>query len=288
MIVTKIDLTGDWLILIKQELTELGYDLTGLSDDKISILYFSLQKRLITQIPRDIKKSSGFNCPIDLIPGLDLLERKIKNGEDLKPHLTRKLKNLDDIDGLLYDWDIFHLHLGVGIETDGFVKRTGPLLYAKFDNKTAYFIGIYSHGAWTMQEMIRIMHNDWPESIECYRLKGVVGLETSLNDEDIKHLRGAFYNPAIEVEPGVVYIGPGGGFAASGDSIDAVERFSSVHDFLTDLQMNLKEKTEPYLKSLFKKTDFIKNDNLEFQLIKKNGRLFVYENNNGFYLELKN
>lgn len=288
--VTRIDLVNDWLVLIKQELIDNGHDMTGLSDEKISILYFSLQKRLISQTPRSVKKSNVFNCPPNLDLGLELLERKIQEGDDLNPYLTRKIKNIYDGDGLLYDWGIFHLHLGIKVEEDGFIERTGPLLYAKFDRENAYLIGVYSHGKWTMQELIRIIHDNWPESIKNYRLDGVMGLEIPITEMDRKHLRNACWNVPIELEPGVVYIGPGDGFAASGDSVEAVEKSMDTFSFLTDLQTEIKENPELFINSTFGRTDLIRNNSLEFEMIKKDGRgnLIVYEKNNRFQFELKN
>lgn len=51
-------------------------------------------------------------------------------------------------------------------EPNGFVNRTGPVLFARFDEQNAYLINVWSHGNWTNQDMIRIIHNNWPESIE--------------------------------------------------------------------------------------------------------------------------
>lgn len=288
MRVVKINLNDDWLNIIRQDLIDWDYDISGLTDEKLSILYFTLQKKLIQQRPRKILKSSTFNCPRELILGLESLENKISKGEDLIPHLTRKLKNLDDNDGLLYDWGIFHLHLGIQIESDGFVERTGPLLYARFDNENAYFINVFSHGAWTMQEMLRIIHKNWPESIDSYRIKGIIGVEKTFNDNEIKHLRGAQINTAIEVEPGIVYIGPGGGIAASGDSMESVMRHLDRVRGLEKLEKSIKENTQSLLGSLFESLDFIKNPDLEFSLIRTNGKFRVYEKNNDFTILLNN
>jgi hypothetical protein len=44
---------------------------------------------------------------------------------------------------MLNDWGIHHLHLGTKISKNtGFVERTGPLLFVKFEKNVAYFIGV--------------------------------------------------------------------------------------------------------------------------------------------------
>ncbi len=288
MRVNTINLNNDWLRLIKTELESEGYDLTDLTDDKISILYYSLEKRLISKVPRKIYKASDFSCPEYLEEGLRQLEEKIKNGNDLKPHLSRKLKKLEDNDGLLFDWGIYHLHLGTVIESDGFVNRTGPLLHARFDNDSAYFINIFNHGAWTKQAMLKTIHYNWPDSIKQFRLQGVLGVEKKFEDSDIHHLRNARVNTLIEIEPGVVYMGPGWGLAASGDSIDAVEKHLDRLRGLSDLEQNLKSNARGILNSLFKDLSFITNQNLDFELVKDKGKFHVYEKNNDFYILLQN
>jgi len=288
MKVKSIDLNNDWLNIVKEELTALEYHLSNLTDEKISILYFSLKKKLIPPKTRQIKKADVFSCPTNLQTGLQLVESKIINGEELKPHLTRNLKKLDDNDGLLFDWGIFHLHLGTEIDTDGFVKRTGSLLYARFDDSTAYFIGVFNHGAWTMQEMLKTIHKNWPESIEQHRIKGVLGVERNFQDSDIKQLRNAQINTLIEVDRGVIYMGPGGGISASGDSAESVMKHLDRKRGLERLEKSLKENTETLLRSLFQSLDFIKDPELEFKLVSENGKFQVYERNNDFYIILNN
>jgi hypothetical protein len=288
MRVNTIDLNNDWLRLVKTELESEGFDLTDLTDNKISILYYSLEKRLISKTPRQIFKSTDFSCPENLYDGLKQLEEKIKNGDDLRPHLSRKLKHLDDKDGLLFDWGIYHLHLGTVIESDGFINRTGPLLHARFDNDSAYFINIFNHGAWTKQAMLKTIHDNWPDSIKRFRLQGVLGVEKKFEDSDIHHLRNARVNTLIEIEPGVVYMGPGWGFAASGDSIDAVEKHTDRLWGLSELEKNIKGNTNGLLSSLFQDLSFITNQNLDFELVRENGKFHVYEKNNDFHILLQN
>ena len=64
-------------------------------------------------------------------------------------HLSRKIVDLDYDDDLLNDWDIYHLHLGTNLHIDGFVKRTGPMLFVRFNEQNAYFKNVMGHGSWT-------------------------------------------------------------------------------------------------------------------------------------------
>lgn len=287
MNVNTTDFNNDWLRIVKSELVSEGYDITNLTDEKISISYFSLEKRRITQQPRQVLKSVGFSCPIYFQKNLNIIEEKIKKGDDIKPYLSRKLKNLDEKDNLLFDWGIHHLHLGNIVENDGFIKRTQPLLYVRFDNHNAYFIGIFNHGDWTKQAMIKTIHDNWPESIEQYRIKEAISLGYKVKDSEIKYLREAKFNYLIEIESGVVYMGLGWGITGSGDSAEALGNHLDRLRGLSELERKIKENTSEILISVFHDLSFIKNQNLEFELVRKSGKFYVYEKNNGFYITLR-
>jgi hypothetical protein len=152
--------------------------------------------------------------------GLDEIERKIRLGEDLIPHLSSKaLKKYDD--ALLNDWGIHHLHLSAVMGPKGFVMRTGPALFAKFTDSTAYLIGIFDHGdplTYTRQSMLQILHQEFPESIARYKLRGALRTERRLSDEQIGNLRKKNYSYAVAVSDGTVYFSPGFGSSTNGTS----------------------------------------------------------------------
>lgn len=278
----EINLLEDWTNILKDELESQGYNTTGLNDEKIGILYFSSKMRLISTKPRNVLLSDGFICPQELQDGLELLKQKIINGENIRPNQSRFLKKLNVKDGLLFDWDIHHLHLGTTIESDGFINRTGPLLYVRFDENNAYFLNVENHGAWTMQELLRIIHRNWPESIENFRVEGAVALSTNFSDEDLKNLRNAQVNSLIEVESGAIYIGPGWGIVASGDSGKAVMDYLDYVRALKKLEKKIKDDAVIFLTPVFKNLDFITNTNLNFKLEKQNDIFLLNEVNNDF------
>jgi hypothetical protein len=218
-----------------------------------------------------------------------LLENKIVIGEDILSHLSRKLKNLDEIDDLLYDWGIFHMHLGTTFESDGYIKRTGPLLFGFYDDENFYFLNVMPHGSWTRQEMLRTIHRNWPHTIDDYRIKNkdVVGLEHNVTDDEIKQLRKANINVLIEVEPTVIYVTPGGGFVASGHSIEVMQRHMDNKERLDDFEKQIKADPDKFLKSVYgNDLSFITNPKLNFKLVKENVKHHLKELNNNFSIEL--
>jgi hypothetical protein len=62
------------------------------------------------------------------------------------------------------------------VQPDGFVERTGSLLYVFFKPDDAYLIGIFPHRAWVREEVIRIMVREWPTANLAPELNGAVGM----------------------------------------------------------------------------------------------------------------
>ena len=79
-------------------------------------------------------------------------------------------------DALLNDWGIHHVHLGTTIDSDGFVTRTEPVLFARFDSANAYLIDVLPHGSWSLQRLVKDLYDNWSASIKHFRINGVLGL----------------------------------------------------------------------------------------------------------------
>jgi hypothetical protein len=288
MNVTKINLYSDWIKIISDELINNNFNIMGLTPDEISIQYFSDKKKLIQTKCRTIKKSNSFSCPNEFKDGLNLIEQKITTGESLRPHQTRSLKKLNSKDGMLFDWGIYHLHLGTQIESDGFIKRTGPLLYLLIEDDFAYFLDIQEHGKWSKQEFLKIIDENWPEIIFKNKVQNnnTIGLEKNFSDEEIADLRKANINVLVEISPGNIVINPGGGVSASGDSMDAVNKHMDNKENLKNLENEINNNTEKFLLKVFKNLDFIKNSNLEFTMKKETEVHQIDEINNNFTVYL--
>ena len=93
--------------------------------------YYNAMRRIVGAWPRTVHRASGFVAPKDpdQARALSSIEHKLRKGESVVPSLSRKIRDLSYNDLLFDDWGIHHFHLGTNIEGDGFVNRTGPLLY---------------------------------------------------------------------------------------------------------------------------------------------------------------
>jgi hypothetical protein len=119
-------------------------------------------------------------------------------GFDL-PQVQAK-KNLNKqrhLDLMLNDWGVHHLHISTQIDPDGFVNRSKqkqadePLLFAFFQQQTAYLIEIMKHGDWTRDHVLEVLATEWPDEGVIYEVKGILGGARSNTDEERAKLRAA-------------------------------------------------------------------------------------------------
>ena len=217
-----IDLVNDLSNILKDDITEMGYDVPTVTHDKILLLYNELLMRLIVPRKREIVISKEFFCPAELEAGLDQLKQKITEGAPVNGHLSRKIKNLDYDDKMLYDWGVHHLHLGT--ETDsrtGLIKGTKYVVFAVVNDKTAYFIQILDHQQWSNKDVLTIIESNWPFLLSQNKVDGEP--EVDLTQEEILKLRGKNINTILKLPSGNSYSSIGGGYNGLGSSLRALD-----------------------------------------------------------------
>jgi hypothetical protein len=225
--VAKINFLADLKEIITQELCSLGHPPKDEEDlDTVLKRYLNLLLRIpptIVWTVRQSKELANKILPQEITLGLQQLIEKAESGQDLKPHLSTLIDKPDYKDLMFYDWGIFHFHLGTNPypKRQGFVERTGDLLFAIADSDTArmYLIDIHPHkGGFTNQDLLRVLEENWPEIIEPYALKRCVGLPDNDSDSNIKRYRKAGINTILQT-PGGRFLRPmGGGITSAGNS----------------------------------------------------------------------
>lgn len=272
------DLWKEFIKHGRKEFTANGVTTNAISDEALPLAYLNWLKRAVSAMPRKIHRSNKFSCPPECVDGLAEIERKIAIGETLRPHLSTRITNPTYNDPMLNDWGIYHLHLGRNLQSNGFVERTGQLLYARFDGPNAYLLGIVPHhGLWTLKDMIQVMHENWPSTIERYRVKGIASNDAGHTDNEHAAIRNHSANALIHIAPGIVYTGPGGGLTSSGTGMETLR----LHDFL---QLSVQD-MENHIKSERGKT-LPTNPDVRLVVERKGNKLTLIANilNNNAYL----
>jgi hypothetical protein len=238
----KINLWNDYIALLRNNLNSSSFVITGkMSDEDVFISFFNWQKRKVQPVSRKIYKSRKFNCPAQFSNVLINIIDCITTGKDITPYLSKAITRLNCSDSMLNDWGIHHLHLGDDTDGTGFIERTDPLLFVKFTDKAAYLVNIYPHGAWTKQDIVEIIHNDWPEIIASYKVENVIGLAFTPNDEDVKALRESNINTMLQLKDGTVYTPIGLGYMSDGTAMDVMLKLTNTRRILSKAEDEVKK-----------------------------------------------
>lgn len=193
--------------------------------------------RLIRPVPRQVHISHSLQAKLLQSPHAAVVRHivsDIEQGANLKPYLSKlvntavqipttpkKLGQRRDLDLLLTDWGMHHLHLSTTVEPNGFVTRTGDLLFAVFRPRDAYLIDIEPHRSWTKKSLIRILHKELPGARATHVLRGVVDISYEPTEDEHRRVRNAGGGIVVMIDNEAVW--PGSGVTAAGTSIKASE-----------------------------------------------------------------
>jgi hypothetical protein len=283
----KINFEEDWTNIQKEELRKFGFSIpTNMDKQQISISYFNLLHRLIDARPRKVYISKELKCPKKHKMGFDALVKKIEKGIDLTPHISTNILDLNYKDGLLNDWGIYHLHLGTQYDDKGFVNRTGSLLFARFTKKEAYLLKIMPHKKWGNRDLIKIIHNNWPETIQHFRIN-LLEISPNPSDREIIKFRDNGLMYSVKLDDGTIYAPVGLGYATDGTSIlvsrRSDETFNAIKEYEKYINENLMD-----IVSQFKNDGLKIKPTLVFELKYRDGFFYAVEKNSGGYVPLGN
>ena len=85
-----------------------------------------------------------------------------------------------------------HFHLSRKLDKSGFVERSDYLLFAVVADTEVFFVDVRMHRdpedlLWVRQDLLNIVHSNWPELTDARVLHGVSG--NTLKDEEKRELR---------------------------------------------------------------------------------------------------
>ena len=179
--------------------------------------YFEMNVRQVQPVPRRVHFSDRTHASLgelsrrgkdspsaqDAWGAVFRLRQLLVECADVNGFLCTNFRCATARDGLLWHYGMHHFHLGSGMNANGFVKRSGHLLFAIVAPEDAYFVDVRPHPPkggieWASQELLHIVHSNWPELIEAKVLHGI--LPTQLTDGEMHELRRKNVNYAIEID----------------------------------------------------------------------------------------
>lgn len=242
----EFDFENDWRESLKRELAAKGYP-NSTPDDEWTLFrrLQNIRQRRVSVNPRNVHVSRELICPAALQPALDEIKRKVKAGEDLSPHLSTGILRIDEEDLMMNDWGIHHFHLCTDPHKNlpGFTDRTKELLFALVTDDAVYMINVFNHGAWADTDIVEIIHSNWPEVIDRFRIRNAVSLcwpngQRPTAAERMK-LRKAGVNVFIDVADGSIYHPLGFGLTSSTTPIQVTLLFNACRRELKRLSKDI-------------------------------------------------
>jgi hypothetical protein len=198
-------------------------ELRAKSIGELLVIYINWTSRFVVPRPRRIFISGALAAKRPLaVPSeeaaLAVLIDMIEQGQDVTAHLSlgvetgfvssssggSRKSGRRDLDLMLNDWGVHHLHLSRAPRADGYVERTGPLLFAVFLPDTAYLIDIVNHGqqypdAWTSAGVLTVMAKEWPDAGLMLEMRGALP-GTNYTDAERRALRRNGYATTHEID----------------------------------------------------------------------------------------
>ena len=283
-----INILSDLAPIFRKDLIKFGYpenEVNSIKNDlKLISYYSSIYRRFIIPVPRKLYKSKQFTCPPKHEESLKRIEIMIKNGDLLTPFLSDRLKHFSNDDVLLKNWNIYHLHLGTKKKSNGFISRTKELLYCYFEEENAYLINIFDHKTFTDQKLIEIVHENWPQVLSKFKIKGITG-GNRLDNDDMRVLMYKNCNPSIKMKDGTMYISPSLGVTLGGHSLkDIIQTQNIIH--WADNQQKLILELMPEIIERAKRNGHPFSDVIDFHLsISENNYIITdIHSGNGFFI----
>jgi hypothetical protein len=266
MLKLKANFEADWVAHLRAQLTNTwGSEIQRIPDGDIPAYYFeSLHRRLRPQ-PRALKFADDFQCPAAYLTAWQVLQDKVRRGEDLSPHLSIRHASLFNADGLLAEWAVHHFHLGLtpDVRSPGYVERTSPLVFALTDDLTFCAINVFSHGDWEEISIIESIHRNWPDMIAKYRMTQVTG--ALLTNPQRRSIRRHNANVLVSTSDGTVYGPIGGGVSCSGVKMESNIRADAWYFEIQGLHARV-EKTLPELMPVLEQNGYAGEGEIEGEL----------------------
>lgn len=282
----EINLRDDFDEICYHALRRAGYK--DASREKAVYQYFNLCKRSVEARPRSVVYSREFECPESYRLALEEFEEKVRKGESLRPFMSDKYRELNYDDLLLNDWNVYHFHLSRQYKADGSVKRSDYEIFAFITDETMYMIQIYHHRTedlYSRQEIMRILHDNWPGLLEPFRLQDALELSKPYSDHELHQIRQSHAMTLLQIRKGQVYGMIGGGYASSGYSGEALRRVDYWHDRCNTFQQVFIENADKIGRILFRDKEYA-DMRIGLLGITNNDDVIVMEKNSGYIIHL--
>lgn len=233
----------------------------ALGPSDVCLAYANYKFRRIHMRPRRVLRSDTLrgrtDLPIDEPAAIDAIEAKFVCGADLYPHQSTTLARPLAKDGLLADWRIQHLHLGLASgkrATAPFVNRSCNVLLVRVTDDAAYFVDCLAHGGtdepeeasdpealWWNVDPPETLHRNWPDSIADLNLDDYAPKLSWSDHRKLRSSKGCNFTTAVTTSDGTSYLLSETGILASGHSSQARSHADALQNKVTTIALDRRD-----------------------------------------------
>ena len=171
-------------------------ELEGQSLNGVMIHYLHWQTRQVPARPRRIQLAPEVTSDKrwkSLKDDINDLFEKVRNGEDLSPHLSKRahkkgytpvqrirdgeVDSWEDKDQILNTKGFHHFHLDMHIQDSGLAKRTDNVLFAKVSREEFHAIGLFDHSVFDSVDDSGVMNSERTRMWNIYEKYTTLGME---------------------------------------------------------------------------------------------------------------
>ena len=284
-----MDFLSDLKVAIASEFMNQGISFPEDADlEHLASRYLEMRIRRIEPVPREVHFSEEIHDSLGKLSRetdekvhqealeawrtVFYLRHLFVRGSTVMPFLTDRVTDTEKTDGLLWDYGMHHLHLSREPGKFGFVKRSDWLLFAIVADQDVFFVDVRKHKdperqgfEWVRQDLLDIVHNNWPELTESRLLHAVTGDKVT----NAEKLELRLKNANLVHEVGGRAVAPlGFGTASDGHSVRC--RFLALK-LLHELKQHQRILTSSSaeLRALFVENGMPEHAEMDFKLVRR-------------------
>lgn len=211
--------------------------------------YLTIMKKIVIPKSRNVIISPLLKNKLKSHPKeneIKLLESLFKQGKDVNYFQSKRLFQTKFHDHLLYEWNIYHFHLGNTTEKNSkFIKQTDIMLFVYVTDETVVFLDTEKHaeGIFGDEKWLEILHDYYPELIEIYLDDTIKDVSPKLDSISRQTLWNKGYLIGMTKIRDKVYHSPGIGRSTSGHSVIVVKTSNEIIRWIHQLKKQFESKS---------------------------------------------
>lgn len=246
-----MDFDKDIREYLENEFNYLGISYTPSKEIREDLLkLFTIQRKIIFPFPRQTEISKELQEKIiqnnkysnEIVRIKDMFQK----GLNVNFLQSKNLFNYHVHDDLVYDWNIYHLHLSFDRKDNNyFTKRTKEVLFVYIAKDKALLIDIAKHpphDVFADKRLLETLDRNWSDVL--IEVNDIVGLSHNPTTQDRMNLRKHNINEGIVEINGKYIFGPGLGQVFSGHSSEEVLKLNAFQRWINAFEKSISRDKE--------------------------------------------